>query len=183
MVDFGQLSRLLNIIVSARILDVNFKNLVSGKEEVFQQECRKVMDYLINKCKFKEARLIARESGISMDDVTIAEVRNSSSFIIPNDRWFDFERCRKDGKLFYISKLLLQIHVLPNQFFQNKWEKQKLLVTSLWGDPVTRRKLWMACEDRCTHHKVAPLTVAQYFQVQGLNGRHTSSTVRLVFDK
>lgn len=96
MVDFGQLSRLLNIIVSAHILDVNFKNL--GKEEVFQQECRKVMDYLINKCKFKEARLIARESGISMDDVTIAEVRNSSSFIIPNDRWFDFERCRKDGK-------------------------------------------------------------------------------------
>lgn len=98
MVDFGQLSRLLNIIVNAHILDVNFKNLVSGKEEVFQQECRKVMDYLINKCMFKEAKLIARESGISMDDVTIAEVRNSSMFILPNVRWFDFERCRKDGK-------------------------------------------------------------------------------------
>lgn len=97
MVDFGQLSRLLNIIVNAHILDVNFKNLVSGKEEVFQQECRKVMDYLINKCMFKEARLIARESGISMDDVTIAEVRNSL-FNLPNVWWFDFERCRKDVK-------------------------------------------------------------------------------------
>lgn len=75
VVDFGQLSRLLNIIVSAHILDVNFKNLVSGKEDIFQQECRKVMDYLINECMYKEARLVARESGISMDDVTIAEVR------------------------------------------------------------------------------------------------------------
>lgn len=81
MVDFGQLSRLLNIIVSAHIPNVNFKNLVSGKEDVFQQECRKVMDYLINECMYKEARLVARESGISMDDVTIAEVRNSPLFM------------------------------------------------------------------------------------------------------
>lgn len=81
VVDFGQLSRLLNIIVSAHILDVNFKNLVSGKEDVFQQECRKVMDYLINECMYKEARLVAWESGISMDDVTIAEVRNSPLFM------------------------------------------------------------------------------------------------------
>lgn len=80
VVDFGQLSRLLNIIVSAHILDVNFKNLVSGKEDIFQQECRKVMDYLINECMYKEARLVARESGISMDDVTIAEVRISPLF-------------------------------------------------------------------------------------------------------
>lgn len=56
------------------------------------------MDYLINKCKFKEVRLIVRESGISMDDVIIVEVRNFFLFIILNDRWFDFERCRKDGK-------------------------------------------------------------------------------------
>lgn len=65
------------------------------------------MDYLINKCKFKEVRLIVRESGISMDDVIIVEVRNFFLFIILNDRWFDFERCRKDGKLFYILKFFL----------------------------------------------------------------------------
>lgn len=80
MVDFGQLARLLNTIVSAHVLDVDFKNLVSGKEEAFQHECRKVMDHLITKCMFKEVRNVARESGINMDDVTIAEV--SSLFLV-----------------------------------------------------------------------------------------------------
>lgn len=56
------------------------------------------MDYLINKCMFKEVRLIVWESGISMDDVIIVEVRNFFIFILLNVRWFDFERCRKDGK-------------------------------------------------------------------------------------
>ncbi|XP_062566288.1 spatacsin-like [Saccostrea cucullata] len=119
VIDFGQLARLLNIIVSAHVLDVNFKNLVSSKAENFQDECRKVVDHLTKKHLFKEARKVARESGINMDDVTIEE---------------------------------------------NKYEKEKLRGTSLWKDQLARRRFWSVCEERCRQHRVASLTVYQYFQ-------------------
>ncbi|XP_056021478.1 spatacsin-like isoform X6 [Ostrea edulis] len=119
VINFGQLARLLNTIVSTHVLDVNFKNLVSSKSGVFHEECRKVMDNLVKEHLFKEARDIARESGISMESVTIEE---------------------------------------------NKWEKHKLSITSLWTDQVTRRRFWIGCEERCKHHKVAPFIVAKYFQ-------------------
>ncbi|XP_061172498.1 spatacsin-like [Saccostrea echinata] len=89
VIDFGQLARLLNTIVSAHVLDVNFKNLVSSKAETFQKECRKVMDHLIEKHMFKEARQIARESGINMDDVTIEENKWEKKKLSGTSLWED----------------------------------------------------------------------------------------------
>jgi hypothetical protein len=81
VVNFGQLSRLLNTIVSAHVLDVNVKNLMSSKNGLFQEECKKVMENLVRKHLFKEARDVARESGICMESVTMEEVSRNSIVI------------------------------------------------------------------------------------------------------
>ncbi|CAC5394702.1 SPG11 [Mytilus coruscus] len=73
--DFGKLSRLLNIAVNNQILDVNFPQLISSKDQ-FDTECQRVVMVMIQRGFFQAARDLSTAAKLNSDHVTLSEVRN-----------------------------------------------------------------------------------------------------------
>ena len=74
MPDFGQLARLLQIVVTAQTVTLDVSALVSLEAIRFEEECQGAIDQFIKVGMFQEARQFASESGINADRVTQQEV-------------------------------------------------------------------------------------------------------------
>ena len=75
--DFRKQSQLLQCIEDAEVDQVNFTSLlVPSTSELFEKECLVIIEQLINKQKFDEARKLAKIAAICCDHITIQQVCN-----------------------------------------------------------------------------------------------------------
>ncbi|XP_069136705.1 LOW QUALITY PROTEIN: spatacsin-like [Argopecten irradians] len=85
--DFARLARMLQMVVNIPILDVKFAQLVSSEKSEVDGECQRIVEIMVSKQLFQQAREFARESGLSQDHITMAEVKDEKSKLELTPLW------------------------------------------------------------------------------------------------
>ncbi|KAK3097855.1 hypothetical protein FSP39_013855 [Pinctada imbricata] len=85
--DFGQLARLLQVVVTVQDVTLDFPALVSSEAAKFEEACQCVINQLIQRGLFSEARKFASESGINTDEVTEQEVIYKKNHLMETALW------------------------------------------------------------------------------------------------
>ncbi|XP_021345955.1 spatacsin-like isoform X2 [Mizuhopecten yessoensis] len=85
--DFARLARMLQMVVNVPIPDVNFASLVSTEESEVDGESRRILDVMVERQMFHQAREFAREAGLSHDHITMAEVKDEKSKLELSPLW------------------------------------------------------------------------------------------------
>ncbi|XP_033750087.1 spatacsin-like isoform X2 [Pecten maximus] len=85
--DFARLVRMLQMVVNVPIPDVRFSGLVSSEKSEVDGECRRIVDVMVAKQMFHQAREFAREAGLSHDHITMAEVKDEKSKLELTPLW------------------------------------------------------------------------------------------------
>ncbi|XP_060065527.1 spatacsin-like [Ylistrum balloti] len=85
--DFARLARMLQMVVNVPIPDVRFSHLIASEKSEVDEESQRILEIMVEKQLFHQAREFVREAGLSHDRVTMAEVKDEKSKLMLTPLW------------------------------------------------------------------------------------------------
>ncbi|XP_076102993.1 spatacsin-like isoform X1 [Mytilus galloprovincialis] len=199
--DFGKLSRLLNIAVNNQILDVNFPQLISSKDQ-FDTECQRIVMVMIQRGFFQAARDLSTAAKLNSDHVTLSEVRNKKQQLEKSSVWKSATARNKFWLQCYQIFKKNKAESITSQFYKEEAEKiedflEKSFLYQLCLDNLESckdpppyeelyRQMWMCRIQYKTKHKGTVPTVEDMddvFQSTETIKQHHSKKDLLCFGK
>ncbi|XP_053405680.1 spatacsin-like isoform X2 [Mercenaria mercenaria] len=121
--DFRRQSQMLQCIEEGEIEQVNFSALLTASSQQYEKECLSVIDQLMNKQKFGEARKFAKITGICAHHVTIRQLKQEKERLSSTDLW---QSRHARFKFYRDCTIKFRKHEIPPEkiadFFKNEGE-------------------------------------------------------------